>query len=229
MGNFSKSPGTVLAANQTKGYVGIHIEQGVPVLDRDLNLMHDFLAAAVRSLLAKYIGDGVIGSGFLIQTLSPAANNFKINAGTALVGGIEATFPAAINYSDQAGLPPLNGSGLTARQDVVFLDVSLSEVDGSVDPDLTNSDDVGVQTSVRDKLNRVVRVAENTTAVPAPAAGHFHLALARISRPVNNTTITPSMLVDLRKQILPLLDLTQLVRVLTSYGYGFTGINTGLI
>jgi len=82
---------------------------------------------------------------------------------------------------------------------------------------------------VRDKLNRVVRVAENTTAVPAPAAGHFHLALARISRPVNNTTITPSMLVDLRKQILPLLDLTQLVRVLTSYGYGFTGINTGLI
>jgi hypothetical protein len=228
MGNFSKSPGTVLAANQNKGYVGIHIEQGVPVLDRDLNLMNDFLAAAVRTVLAKYIGDGVIGNGLLIQALSPATNNFRISAGTALVGGIEATFPAAINYSDQPGVPPLT-LPLSARQDMVFLDVSLSEVDGSVDPDLTNSDDVGVQTSVRDKLNRVVRVAEGTTVVPTPAAGHFHLSLARINRVLNSTTITPTTLTDLRKQILPLLDLTQLVRVLTSYGYGFTGINTGLL
>jgi hypothetical protein len=228
MGNFSKSPGTVLAANQSKGYIGIHIEQGVPVLDRDLNLMHDFLASAVRAVLAKYIGDGVIGSGFLIQALSPAANNFRISAGTALVGGIETTLPAAINYSEQSGVPALSVA-TAARQDTVFLDVSLSEVDGSIDPDLSNSDDVGVQTSVRDKVNRVVRVAEGTNLVPAPASGHFHIPLARINRPLNSNTITVSMLTDLRKQILTLLDVTALVRTLTSYGYGFTGINIGLI
>lgn len=227
MGNFSKPPSTVLAANQNKGYVGIYIEQGVPVLDRDLNLLHDFLAAAVRSLLAKYIGDGVIGNGFLIQPLTTAANNFRIGAGTALAGGIEATFPTTINYSDQSGVPALT-LPVAARQDMVFLDISLSEVDGTVDPELTNSGDVGVQTSVRTKVNRLVRVAEGTTVVPTPAAGHIHLALARISRTAGSTTIISSMLVDLRRQILPLVDLTQTVRALTSYGSG-GGINPGLI
>jgi hypothetical protein len=226
MGNFSKPPATVLTTNQNKGYVGIQIEQGVPVLDRDLNLIHDFLAAAVRSLLAKYIGDGVLGSGFLIQALSVAANNFRISAGTALVGGIEATFPATINYTDQPGLPALTIPGST-RQDMVFLDVSLSEVDGSVDPDLTNSGDVGVQTSVRLKVNRLVRIAEGTTVVPTPAAGHLHFALARLNRPVTSTTILPSMITDLRRQIVPLVDLTQTVRSLTTYGSG--GVNPGLI
>ena len=44
MSDFSKSPQEVLRDSQDKGYTGIHIEQGVPILDRDLNLMHDLLA-----------------------------------------------------------------------------------------------------------------------------------------------------------------------------------------
>src|ERR1039458_6358120 len=59
MSDYSTSPQEVLLANQQKGYVGLHIEQGVPLLDRDLNLLHDLISATIRSLIANYVGNGV--------------------------------------------------------------------------------------------------------------------------------------------------------------------------
>jgi len=210
MGNFSKTPSTVLSTNQTKGYVGMYIEQGVPVLDRDLNLMQDLVAAALRSLIDKCIGDGAIGAGFSILPAT-TPNNFLINAGTVFLSGLEITLPATINYTDQVGLPALT-TPQAVRTDTVFLDVSISEVDGTIDSDLANSGDVGVQTSVRQKLNRVVRVAENSSVLPAPTAGHSFLALARLVRAAGTTVIISSMITDLRKTALTLGDLTQLAR-----------------
>ena len=113
MTDFSRLPQDVLAANVSKGYIGLHIEQGVPILDRDLNLLQDLLTAAVRSIVTRYIGNGIPsgGQGFAIQAI-PAANNFRIVAGVpppgaCLVGGIEVTIPADLNYSDQPGVPAL--------------------------------------------------------------------------------------------------------------------------
>ena len=57
MADFSQSPLDLLLTNQQKGYVGIHIEQGVPILDRDLNLLHDLVAATVRAVITRYIGN----------------------------------------------------------------------------------------------------------------------------------------------------------------------------
>ncbi|HEU4389339.1 MAG TPA: hypothetical protein VFV34_16160, partial [Blastocatellia bacterium] len=106
MGNFSKSPDTVLKANQDKGYVGIHVEQGVPVLDRDLNLLQDLLAATLRTVVSKYIGDGALANGFLIQAI-PSNNDFLIKAGSALVNGIDVVNPVDVRYLQQPGVPPL--------------------------------------------------------------------------------------------------------------------------
>ena len=95
MTDFSKLPDDVLATNRDKGYVGMHFEQGVPVLDRDINLLQDLLTTTVRSIVTRYIGNGIAsgGEGFGIGAL-PAANDFQILAGgsppgTCLVGGIE--------------------------------------------------------------------------------------------------------------------------------------------
>ena len=62
------SPLDLLVASQGKGYVGLHIEQGVPLLDRDLNLLHDLVAASVRSVITRYIGNGIAAGtdGFAI-------------------------------------------------------------------------------------------------------------------------------------------------------------------
>src|SRR5690242_13914393 len=97
MSDFSKSPLDLLLENQQKGYVGIHIEQGVPILDRDLNLLHDLITATVRSVVSRYIGSGIASGmdGFQIQAI-PADNDFLIGANTGgsgicLVGGLEVT------------------------------------------------------------------------------------------------------------------------------------------
>ena len=54
MSDFSRSPLELLQVSLQKGYVGLHVEQGVPILDRDLNLQHDLLAATARSLFTRY-------------------------------------------------------------------------------------------------------------------------------------------------------------------------------
>lgn len=213
MADFSQSPLDLLLANRQKGYVGIHIEQGVPVLDRDLNLLQDLIAATVRAVFTSYIGDGAPAGadGFAVQALGAGQNsqNFRILAGdsgpgTCLVGGIQVAIPSPVTYQSQPGALPLTTpSG--DRTDLVFLDVSLSEVDGTVDADLTNSQDIGVQTSVRLKPSWVVRVAEGA-GLPATPAGHAFYPLAELRRR-NSDLIEASMITDLRRRRLTVSDL----------------------
>lgn len=217
MADYSQSPSDLLLANLQKGYVGIHIEQGVPILDRDLNLLHDLVAATVRAVITRYIGNGAPAGadGFAVQALLSGQNSqdFRIAAaaggpGTCLVGGIEVTIPAPITYTSQAGVPALTTPSATQpdpRIDTVYLDVSLAEVDGTVDTDLTNGLDVGVQTSVRLKPGFVVRVAEGAPVSAAPA-GHAFYPLAQLTRRRSQDTIVAAMITDLRQRRLTVSD-----------------------
>jgi hypothetical protein len=204
MANFSRDPLAVLQENQQKGYVGLYVEQGVPVLDRDLNLLQDLITATVRSLIDRYIGSGVAAAqpGFAIMAI-PANNNFQIGAGTALVQGLEVSLDAPINYGDQAGVPNLRTPSTTQpdpREDIVYLEVWLDQVEGTSDADLLNSADVGMQTSVRQRPAWQVLVAENG-APPAPAAGHAQLQLARLTRPRGQAQIDTAVITDLRQTL----------------------------
>ncbi len=224
MGDFSKEPLTNLINNQDKGYIGVHVEQGVPVLDRDLNLLNDLVSATVRSVLTRYIGNGTARGeeGFLIQAI-PANNDFEIQtgllgSGMCLVGGIEVTIKANISYSAQAGVPALTTPSAIEpdpREDTVYLDAWLEEVDGIGDPDLLNGDDIGIQTSVRQRPAWVVRVAQGIP-VPAPDPGHAHYALATLTRPRNQAQIQNSMINDLRQIIRPLVDVEDRLAFLES-------------
>ena len=218
MSDYSRSPLDLLLANQQKGYVGLHIEQGVPLLDRDLNLLHDLITATVRSVISRYIGNGIPAGadGFAIQALPSPANSldFRIKAGvagpgTCLVGGIEVTIPADTTYKVQPGVPVLtipSAAQPDPRTDIVYLDVSFIEVDGTTDSDLNNSLDVGMQTSVRLKTTFVVLVSEG---VPVPAAppGHVFYPLARLQRPRGRDNIDAPMIADLRQSRLTVADM----------------------
>jgi IPT/TIG domain len=209
MSDYSKSPLDVLVANQLKGYVGLHLEQGVPILDRDLNLLHDLINATVRSVFTRYIGNGSASGadGFAIQALAvPAPQDFVIAAGaggpgTCLVGGIEVTIPANTTYKAQAGVPALTPPTVAQpdpRTDIVYLDVSVTEIDSTIDSDLNNSTDVGMETSVRLKPVWVALVAEGI-AVPATPAGHAYYPIAQFARPRGSDTISAAMITDLRQ------------------------------
>jgi hypothetical protein len=219
MSDFSVPPLEVLLASLGRGYSGLHVEQGVPLLDRDLNLMQDLLAAGVQALFSRYVGDGIAAGtdGFAIGVLAgpqPPAD-FAIAAGPAgpgtyLAGGIEASIQAPTSYHAQPGLPALSTPGQgdpDPRVDLVYLDVFVVEVDGQVDPDLLNSLDVGSQTSVRLRPTWQVRVSEGAPLPSAPA-GHVHSLLAEIRRPRGKAVIDdPGMITDRRRQRLTVADL----------------------
>ena len=218
MSDYSKTPLDLLIANQQKGYVGLHIEQGVPLLDRDLNLLHDLITATVRSVITRYIGNGIPAGadGFAIQALPSPGNilDFRIKAGAAgpgtiLVGGIEVTIPADTTYKVQTGVPPLtipSAAQPDPRTDIVYLDVFFLEVDGTTDADLNNSLDVGMQTSVRLKATFAVLVSEGVP-VPAAPAGHFFYPLAQLQRPRGTSNIDAPMIADLRQSRLTVSDM----------------------
>lgn len=215
MSDFSVTPADLLAASRQRGYVGLHIEQGVPLLDRDLNLMQDLVSAGLQSLFSRFVGDGVPAGadGFRIEAL-PAAQDFRITAGPSgpgslLLQGVEFVNPAATTYRAQAQAPVLTTPGAAdpdPRVDVVYLDGWVSEVDAATDPDLRNSQDIGMQTSVRLQLRWTVLVAE-ARDLPAPPAGHLLYPLARLRRPRGNDTIDASMITDLRQRRLTVADL----------------------
>ncbi|MER5473779.1 IPT/TIG domain-containing protein [Streptomyces sp. NPDC002685] len=222
MADYSVPPDQMLAAATAPehGYIGLHIEQGVPILDRDLNLLHDLITATVRSIAARFIGDGTHtdASGFLVSALPAGQNSqdFQITAdgghfpGSCMVGGIQVSLPAAITYSSQ------HAGDLTApaddRTDVVYLDVTVVEVDSVGDTDLRNEHDVGMQTSVRLKPVWVVRVAEGATVPPA-AAGHARCALALLKRKKGKATVEADMIKDQRRTRLTVADIERRLSV----------------
>jgi len=194
-GNFSKPPSQMLADALAKQYVSVHIEQGVPLLDRDVNLLGDLLSALLQRIVRRHIGDGVAGApdatDFAIQ---PNGNpqDFAIRRGTYLAGGMVVTLAADSSYASQPAPPgaaPL--PNLSARQagdpdprtDTVYLDVWTDEIDDTTDLGLGNADDVGSLTSTRAKAQFLVRVAENATAPPTEPAFHSYVALAQLVRP----------------------------------------------
>lgn len=224
MADFSNSPAELLAQSLAKGYLGVHVEQGVPLLDRDLNLLNDLALAAVRIIASGYIGDGIAAGrdGFEIQAI-PADNDLRIMAGPAggrgmyLVGGVEVAIDAPMLYSDQDGVPALSAPTTQEpdpRTDIVYLDVWLDHVEADEDDGLLNLADVGVQTSVRVRPTWVVRVDQNQSAPPSAAGGHTYTPVARLHRRRSADQITAEMITDLRQRGLSLSDIESRVRTI---------------
>jgi hypothetical protein len=216
--DFSRDPIEVLDQNLGQRVVGLRVLQGVPILDRDLNLMQDLIAESVRSFLGAYLGSGVpVGSGaFQIAEKSGANNDFTIkmgwtSPGRCTVDGLEAQITADTSYTEQPGAragvpaypPPANGT----HSDTVYLDVFLSTVESGTPAgnavDIDNAADINVQTTVRLVPGWTVRVAPGA-GVPFPPTGHHHYALATITRTANQPLIKAADIVDARRPLISL-------------------------
>ena len=213
MGNFSKDPFDELRRSREQGYVGLHVEQGVPLLDRDLNLLADLVSSTTREILARHLGDGVAerDDAFAIEGM-PAENDLRIAAppggGACLVGGVQVTIDAPRTYAGQSDVPLLTTPDRD-RSDVAYLDVWVEEVDASADAALANDADIAMQTSVRLRPAWRVRVAEDARQTPEAEIGHATCLLARLERPQGESVIRDEMIVDLRRTGLHLADLAR--------------------
>lgn len=71
MGDYSRDPRTRLSESVAKHYVGVRLQQGVPLLDADWNELDDLRRHELASVVARFIGDGVPSGndGFRIDAL----------------------------------------------------------------------------------------------------------------------------------------------------------------
>jgi hypothetical protein len=203
-GNFSNQKQDTF--DPGKGYLGIRLQQGSPLLDRDWNELEDIRRYAGVMLRKYFIGNGVPDeNGFRIEAADTLANDFKIFAGRCLVEGFEVVNEPVdtdgtpldfILYSQQEGVEPLSVPDVD-RSDTVYLDVWIEEVTGQQEAALNNPQDVNVETCTRHKLNWRVKVNKGIQELPGEAFHHYY-PIARIQRRAGKNTLESGDIIDLR-------------------------------
>lgn len=229
MGNFSRD-----TYDRIKHYVGVRLQQGVPLVDADWNEQEDIKKFELQAFLKWYVGSGVPqgNDGFRIRRAFGTTNDFIIDggdgtpsgAGHCLVEGWDVMNESDILYSSQDSVPALT-TPTADRTDTVYLDVWEREVDSAEDTDLVNPA-IGLETCVRLKREWRVRVAEDANAPPAAPPGHVFYVLATLNRPAGVDFITSSHITDRRRTGLTIAnwnDTRQITRDAFGDSYGLDG------
>lgn len=209
MGNFSRN-----TFDLNKNYVGVRLQQGVPLVDADWNELDDVIRNEIYGL-GQTFPDGVQpgSQNLLISATSAAANNLTMAGGTVLVGGCPLRVPTTVVYSAQpwfnnpgratqdgvAVIPSLTTPNAN-RTDIVYLDVWEREVRSTEDTNLIHPA-IGVETCVRLKREFAFRVAEGTQTLPATPAGHSFVPLALLKRLAGQVNITAQQIEDSRPKL----------------------------
>ena len=173
-----------LSFDFSKSHIMALKEQGVPLLDDEINFLQEAQLALLRQAMRTVVGDGSPDNGFKIVGTG-AANDFTIKAGNILVDGWVVKLAADTSYSAQ----PVAQAGLTtpggARTDLAYLDIWLDEIDQAEDVTIVDPT-LGTRTSTRLKLFWAVKVAEG---VSVPASGmdgnnlyHWRYQIASLAR-----------------------------------------------
>ncbi len=211
MGNFSRN-----TFDPNKNYVGVRLQQGVPLVDADWNELDDVIRNEIYSGLGQAFPDGVQPGSIDLQirAISPApTNDLLMRDGLVLVSGRPLRVPTTVLYSTQPWsnptraardgvtvIPPLTFPTSANRTDIVYLDVWEREVRSTEDTNLINLA-IGVETCVRLKREFAFRVAEGTQILPATPAGHSFVPLALLNRLAGQVNITAPQIDDIRPKL----------------------------
>ena len=199
VGNYGRFP-----YDETKKYMMLLKEMGVPVQAEEFGLMQEIQLNLLRKVIKIIINDGAFGNGFKIEGTG-AANDFTITEGQLLLDGWLPELGAAVDYSAQ----PETQSALTTpsgsdRTDEVYLDVWHDEIDHTEDSEILNPA-IGIRTYCMWQMKWAVKVAENGTVPVDGVDGnnkyHWHYKLATLNRLDGNTLITAGMVVDERGHV----------------------------
>lgn len=195
---------------EPRHYVGVRLQQDVPVLDADWNELEDIRRVDDRLKLRYFFGEGIPSddNGFGVGPVT-TDNDLAIDVGIALVDGMivinqynDLTYLGQATALDET-IVPLT-TPVTDRNDLVYLDVWEAEIEASspVDSDerLVNPA-IGIETCNRMERRWLVRVAEGVDdigGVPTQV-GHSYMALARLQRQAGQSRISSSRIYDLRR------------------------------
>lgn len=228
MGNFSRDTFKLtnvmhqLITGETvtdpRHYVGVRLQQGVPLVDADWNELEDIRRHELELIIRDAIGDGVPGQGDGF-TIGPVEedNDFAIQAGMLVLGGWQVINLSIISYSQLPRFYNEDGTFIgvdletpsSGRTDMVYLDVWEEEVGAGAGGDsrLVN-DRIGIETATRVARVWTVRVAEDENdfdSIVLNEPGHKYYPLAKLYRD-NSPLIEGYMIEDLRRRGLNLAD-----------------------
>ncbi len=209
-------------------YVGVRLQQGVPIVDADWNELDDIRKFEVRAFLKWFVGNGVpegndgfriegtgLDNDFVIRSGITGTPDGLSNVGRCLVDGMDVLITADIQFTQQLLhennnpdstllAQSLNGGTITAMKPL--------STDGTVvvyldvwERLITPSEEpklvfpgLGVESCARRKREWVVRI--DTNIPTPPVAGHSYYALATITRRTNDPKVAPADVTDLREQ-----------------------------
>jgi hypothetical protein len=184
--------------DESKSYIGVRLQQGVPLLDRDWNELEDIRRHVERMLHQHYLGDGVPDAdGFAVLAPDTAvADDVFINGGRCIAAGWEVwNQHDRVLFSAQGDRIQLPAADPDADDTLtLYLEPEVIRVDSTQDPVLANSQDVNLETCVRDQLLWAVRAVRKPEV---PPLGSY--PLAEINRPAATENITSTMITDLRR------------------------------
>ena len=206
------SNGGVDTFNESKQYIGVRMQRGVPILDRDWNEAEDTRRYFERNLRKCYVGDGTPGAADFQIVPAPAGTDFDfvILPGHCMVDGYDLRNPVPTLFSQQGGAPKLPASAV-ADSFSVYVQPQIVRVDSTVDRDLSNAQDINLETCVRDQLTWTVGAVRTPEQAPAGS-----LPLATIQRPPGATHVDAGMIQDARGPLLNLRALAHLADSLNS-------------
>jgi hypothetical protein len=194
------SNGGVDTFDEGKQFIGVRLQCGVPLLDRDWNEAEDVRRYFERKLRQNYIGDGTPDANSFKVVPAPAGvqNDFVISAGRCMVDGYDVWNPAPVLFSQVPGNAKL-AANQASETLIVYVRPLISRVTSLEDRDLGNEQDINLETCVRDRLSWTVSFVRPPQQ---PPAGSFRLA--QINRPANAARIEAPMIQDLRGNALNL-------------------------
>jgi hypothetical protein len=204
MANGRFSNGGVDTFDETKQFIGVRLQRGVPLLDRDWNEGEDVRRYQERSLRRSYIGDGTPGATDFQIVPAPVGTDFDfvVSPGRAMVDGYDIWNPAPLLYSSQSGAAKLPAATV-ADSFQIYVTPAVQRITSVEDVALANTQDIDLETCVRDKLAWTVDLARAPEQAPAGS-----LLLATIRRPVNATYIDVGVIEDNRGPLLNLRAIT---------------------
>jgi len=244
----SYSRNTFEAFAKGRHYVSVRVQQGVPVVDADVNESEDLRRYELRNHLRWFVGDGVpqgndgfriLPSGNPNDVIIRGGDGTSEGAGRCLVDGMEAIAESDTPFSAQEFANPANAGAagvpqvtlpatptLAPRTDLYYLDLWEREVGASQagHEDIVDAR-IGIETARRIRREWAVRVADAAAGIPADDAppGHRYLLLASAARQPGVDIVPAQAITDLRRRGLAVQSrstLDQIVR--DAFGQNYT-------
>jgi hypothetical protein len=187
--------------NALRRYVGVRLQQGVPLVDADWNELDDIRRFELRAFVKWFVGDGVpegtngyriegtgLSSDFFIRSGVTGTANALSNIGRCLVDGLDVMIDTDVRFADQPlfvnkagaptlatglGVPPIQPMPAPAANSTVvaYLDVWERLVTPTEDPTLVLAG-LGTESCARLKREWAVRV-RGGTSLPVPGNTDF--------------------------------------------------------